>query len=354
MLQDSFYTPKVLADKLVNFIKKNNYQTVADFCVGDGELLRAAIERWPEIKCYGSDISEDAIKSTKAQHKNWKLCLMDFLNEESRRRSSILKKHTRYDLILSNPPFSCIGGTVNEIEFDNEIFQVSTAMKFLVLSLKFLKPAGVLYAILPTSVAYSQRDKLLWNALEKKHNLAILDEPKIQYFKGCTPNVILVSVNDFSQVSKHKSIPRIALDFDDMDVFRGKLSMNLVRHNSAGDFLVHSTHLKNNSINGLKTKVIKDLSIVTGPAVLIPRVGKPLSSKLCIIKETETYVLSDCVFAIKTANLQDSFRLFTYMLDNWDAIAEMYTGTGARYITTDKLRQFLNLDHPELQNRKAI
>jgi type I restriction-modification system DNA methylase subunit len=41
-VNDSHYTPKKLADYLVSRIKKNNVKTVADFCVGEGELLKAA------------------------------------------------------------------------------------------------------------------------------------------------------------------------------------------------------------------------------------------------------------------------------------------------------------------------
>lgn len=352
MFIDSFYTPKTLADKLVSFIKKDDYKTVADFCVGDGELLRAALDRWPEIRCFGSDISDQAINLVNTLHEDWQLSLVDFLDVDSREQSSILKMQASFDLILLNPPFSCVGGTVHEVEFENETFQVSTAMKFLVTSLKYLAKNGVLYAILPTSIAYSQKDKYLWAALEKSLNLAVLDEPRVQYFKGCAPSVILVSVNDFHQQSKLKSISRITLDFERLSVFRGKLSMNLVEPDPNGRFLVHSTNIYDYKINDLELKVNRPLSEVTGPAVLIPRVGKPIKDKLCVINVDETYALSDCIIAIKAKSLADCIRLQQYITDNWDAIKEMYKGTGARYITLDKLSQFLNLDSSEIRFEK--
>jgi tRNA1(Val) A37 N6-methylase TrmN6 len=356
MFRDSFYTPKILADKLVSFIKKDTFQTVADFCIGDGELLRAAVERWPRIKCFGSDISEEAINLTQEQHKGWRLSLLDFLDGNARHDAKIFKKQSKYDLILLNPPFSCIGGTVNEVEFDRETYQVSTAMKFLVTSLKYMKPNGMLYAILPKSIAYSQKDKSLWNALEKKHNLSILEEPKVQYFKGCTPNVILISINDFSQSSRQRPFPRMSLDFEALSIFRGKLSMNLVVESLNGDYLVHSTNITANGINGLGVKVERPLSRISGPAVLIARVGNPSSPKICVIESTDSYVISDCIIAIKTNTLQDAKRLYQYMFDNWELVKEMYTGTGAPYITIEKLKKFLNLDIFEhnLQSRKAI
>jgi predicted RNA methylase len=356
MTRDSFYTPKVLADKLIGFIKNDNFKSVADFCAGDGELLRAAVDRWPEIKCFGSDISAEAIDQMKSKHKNWKLSNIDFLDKNDREKAKIFKKQPLYDLILLNPPFSCIGGTISKVEFDDEIFNVSTAMSFLVTSLKYLKPKGCLYAILPTSIANSQKDKTLWRVLEDKHNLSILEEPKTKYFKGCTPNVILVSLNDFTQISRQRNIPRIPHDFNDISIFRGKLSMNLVEEVLHGDYLIHTTNMSSNRIVNLHTRANKTSSRVTGPAVLLPRVGNPTFSKLCIIKPHESYVLSDCVIAIKTSSLEDSYRLFNYIQNHWEQVKEMYTGTGARYITIEKLIHFLNLDRIKInfQNRQAI
>ncbi|MES2276782.1 MAG: methyltransferase [Bacteroidota bacterium] len=356
MIRDSFYTPKILADKLVSFSKKRHFNSVADFCVGDGELLRSAKLKWPEIKCFGSDISEDAIKATGEVHPDWALSQMDFLDDNSRYKSKILNTQPLYELILLNPPFSCIGGTIHTVEFDGEQFPASTAMKFLVTALKYLEKTGALYAILPTSIAYSQKDSKLWNALEKKLNLSILEEPKRKYFKDCAPNVILVSLNDFSQESKYKNITRISLDFEDVSVFRGKVSMNLISNPAGTKFLIHSTNIRNNELVNLSIKLDKKLSEITGPAILMPRVGKPKPSKMCIIYSNETYVLSDCIIAIKFKNIKETKLLYRYILNNWELIEDMFKGTGARYITLDKINQFLNLDviKSEYQKIEAI
>jgi methylase of polypeptide subunit release factors len=62
---DSFYTPSDLASRLVNHVKIIKVKNVIDFCIGNGELIRAALKKWPDIKCYGTDISENAIKIVK-------------------------------------------------------------------------------------------------------------------------------------------------------------------------------------------------------------------------------------------------------------------------------------------------
>lgn len=343
-MKDSFYTPKVLADKLVGYIKKRTFKTVVDFCIGDGELVRAAKSRWPEIECFGFDISQQAIDQTFLSHPDWHLSQMDFLDKIARSKSEIIKLHPRYELILLNPPFSCKGGTMHNVDFEGQGFSVSTAMKFLIIALQYVSRDGVMYAILPTSTAYSQKDKVLWSLLEKKYNLSILEEPQYQYFRECAPNVILVSLNDFSQTSQYKTVARIPLEFDNLKVFRGKLSMNLLGSNQGKYFLVHSTNLRNNSLVNLSVKQTNVISEITGPAILIPRVGKPKSSKICIIESHETYVISDCILAIKTTTSKDNELLFKYIIDNWHLVEEMYKGTGAKYITIEKLNQFLNLD----------
>jgi len=344
MATDSFYTPTILADKLVSYAKRRDFKSVADFCVGDGELLRSAMSIWPEIKCFGADISEEAIQATKVEHPDWILSQMNFLEESSRISSTMLQTQPLYDLILLNPPFSCIGGTVHIVQFEEEFFQVSTAMMFLVTALKYLDQSGFLYAILPTSVAYSQKDSRLWNALEKKLNLCILEEPKIKYFKDCAPNVILVSLNDFSQESKYKNITRISLDFEGLSVFRGKMSMDKLSPCQEGKYLIHSTNLQNNNITNLDIKLNNPLSEIYGPAILMPRVGKPKKSKVCIVGKYESYVLSDCIIAIKIPSIKEARLLYKYILNNWELIEEMFKGTGARYITLDKMNKFLNLD----------
>ncbi len=355
MSRDSYYTPKILAEKLISFSSEYSYKTVADFCVGDGDLLRAAVTKWPSIKCFGYDISREAIKEVKKQHSKWSLTRLDFLDVNARSKVKSLNK--KFDLLLLNPPFSCIGGTIHSVEFENEKYSASTAMCFLINSLQYLETNGRLYAILPKSIAYSQKDQKLWCILEKKYNLCILEEPGIKYFKDCTPNVILVSINDYSQSQRQKNFERIPLEFENVEVFRGKLSMNTVEIHRGEDKLVHSTNMINHKLRSLNIKVSKELSKVSGPALLIPRVGKPIASKICTIDENETYVLSDCVIAIKMINDQDVNRLFNYLMDNWHIVEQMYNGTGARYVTIEKLEKFLNLDiHSEItfDARKAI
>lgn len=73
-------------------------------------------------------------------------------------------------------------------------------MLFLMRSLRFLSDNGGLYAIMPISIIYSEKDKQAWNYLKKYYHACVLEEPSRVYFsKKCSPNVALVYVGKYEQ-----------------------------------------------------------------------------------------------------------------------------------------------------------
>ncbi|SFB50750.1 methyltransferase [Algoriphagus aquimarinus] len=344
-MTDAYYTPEVLADKLVSYIDLDNkVKNVADFCVGDGQLLRAAEKRWPEIICYGSDLSQLAINETRKRHKNWHLSRADFLNRKSCSLAKIFKAERYFDLILLNPPFSCLGGTLNKCSLDGLEFSTSTSMRFIVEALKYLSPTGILYAILPLSVAYSQKDRKIWNALEKKYYLAILEETSNADFLGCAPNIIIVSLNDKHKQRKIRNFERSTFKISELKILRGKLSMHRVKDFPGKTPLVHTTNLRHNSIECIRQTVEYPNSTIEGPAVLIPRVGNPDRNKICLVLSGSRYCLSDCIIAIKCSSNEVSTLLLSFILNNWEDFSRLYRGTGAHYITSERISLYLNMD----------
>ena len=221
-------------------------------------------------------------------------------------------------------------------------------MFFVIESLKYLRRDGILLAILPSSVAYSQKDRLIWQKLVSDYKLKILEQPDINLFENCSPNVILVSINTSQTKSIYNSPVRLSHEIRGVSLFRGKISMNTLNGSyPQGDLLVHSTNLRINSLVDLGYKTKNDLSKIVGPAILIPRVGLPNPQKICVIKKSETFVLSDCVIGIKTKNYKDAKKLLELILSNWDNFKELYKGTGAKYTTLERLGVFLNLKEPQ-------
>lgn len=153
---DSYYTPAYLADRLVKFVGKRQVRNTIDFCVGDGNLLKAAARQLDDIELYGTDISYEALKNLAVDCPDFYLSYCDFRDDKSVASVSFLRNQ-QFDLILLNPPFTCKGSIIEHVNLDEKDFKVSTAMLFLMRSLRFLSDNGGLYAIMPISIIYSER-----------------------------------------------------------------------------------------------------------------------------------------------------------------------------------------------------
>ncbi len=349
---DTFYTPPELAERLLSYVDCKSVKKVADFCVGKGELLKAAEKKFGSLKCYGTDIDNLIVNEIKESNPNWNIAVCDFTNKQSRDNTSILNKG-KFDLILSNPPFTCKGSKINEVEFLGSIFHASTAMVFLVESLNYLSKGGSLYAIMPASVIFSVKDKKLITAISEKYEIKLLEEREKQLFKNCSPNIVLLKLEKKTTSSMGNSV--ISLNttsflFDaknkDINIFRGNLSVHeaVKYENNHGLMYVHSTNLQNNAISLLpKIIVERPQSIVSGPAILLHRVGKPDITKICIIDKSDHYVLSDCVIALLGNDKKVIQSLYDTIISKKDIFYSLYKGTGAKYITIERLKEALNL-----------
>jgi tRNA1(Val) A37 N6-methylase TrmN6 len=343
-VKDSHYTPSALAEYLVSRIKKKKVKTIADFCVGEGNLLKAAQKKWSSAIFFGNDVSRQVIRLLKQKYPKWKLESCDFLNQKSRNNSNQFKK--KYDVILLNPPFTCRGSIIKQVFFDNVEYNVSTAMAFFIESIKYLSTDGVLYAILPQSVAYSQKDEKIRKYLSEKYDFKIFEEIENQEFEKCSPSIILAAIKDKKlHVPENRLFAQINTEIKILEVKRGKISMYKIKKARKNTLpLVHSTNIRDNTIENITYNVKEDASKIKGPAVLINRVGQPDIRKICIIPSKKEYALSDCIIGIKTKTANDSKLLKKIIIDNWSSFSNLYKGTGAKYITVKRIRYFLKLE----------
>ncbi len=340
---DSYYTPNDLAKELISLINKEEITSIVDFCVGEGRLLDAAQERWPTAQFFGTDICPKVIAKLKTKKEDWIVGKCDFLNIKSRSSSPVLNNRS-FDLILSNPPFTCIGSSSRNILFEGKIFSVSNAMAFLVEAISYLSQDGIIYAILPEGLGYSEKDKEIREYLIEKYNFQIIGEKRKYTFDNCAPNIILVSINNWNNDCKQNNLS-IDNSIDILSLKRGQIPMYKVIENTSSGFLdlIHTTNLQNGKITNLKYKVDISQSIINGPAVLIPRVGNPSLLKVCVIDENQQYAISDCIIAIETKTIEDAIDLQTLIISNWKTFSSLYKGTGARYITLSRLKKYLNI-----------
>ena len=337
---DSYYTPPELAEKLASHVKEIGVQSIADFCIGEGELVKKVLPLFPDAAVYGVDISEEAISSLQTQYKNWHLGVCDFLDEIAAGSIPFLDS-SEFDLIIMNPPFTCKGSTVHSIDMGGKCFSVSTAMLFLLRSLTYLSKRGGLYAIMPISCVHSQKDREAWFFLTRNYNACVLEEPqKISFGGRCTPNIVFVYAGNHSIEKK----PQDAGVFPDSNlvvkVERGKIGMQNLVFSDAKEAvrLIHTTDLQDGMLRGDRKILAKQT--VTGPGVLIPRVGNPKQEKVVVLNENEEVVLSDCVILLHTRSKKDAKALKSLILSNWSAIEQLYKGTGARYTTLSRLHDY--------------
>jgi len=336
---DPFYTPTPLAVKLADYVDLDYVNKIADFCIGDGELIRAVRDKYPAALCYGVDICNDVIANLKEKHPDWKLAVCDFEDDESVNKIDFIE-YMLFDLIMMNPPFTCKGSIVETIEFEGQVFKVSTAMKFVMRALEHLSMEGGLYAILPISCVYSEKDKKAWDYLRQRHYACVLEEPERVYFsKKCSPCIVLVYAGNRDIRRTHQNNMNPFLDLPIVDVVRGAIRMQglKVSKSKHAKRLIHTTNMQNGKLYKVN-KILTSYNAINGFGVVIPRVCNPNRSKIVVLNNQKEYVLSDCVALLKTRTMEEAIVVKESILEHWPAFEQLYKGTGARYTTVERLK----------------
>lgn len=343
---DSYYTPDNWADKLLGYVQ-GNPTTVADFCVGDGGLLLAAVHRFPNIACYGIDISREVIRSLRAKQPKWKLRQCDFKNEETIGKVPFMNG-AKFKLIVLNPPFTCRGSKIVKVMWDGEEYHMSTALSFVMASLPYLADDGGLYAILPISCVYSQKDSKCWQYLQEHYHAQVLEVANKVFFKEkCYPNIVIVYLGKiaYTKVKGNALIEEFRSSVPIEGIHRGRLGIyqaKTITQSAEGRRFIHTTNMRKGELVDTKHVLHSTGASIKGNGVLIPRVCNPSPEKIVVFDGKES-VLSDCVVLLKTRTKKQAVQLKKHLLDNWAAFSALYIGTGARYVTMNRLRTVFGL-----------
>ena len=109
---DIHYTPSALATSLVQATSEVRPKLVADLAAGNGNLLLAAEQVWPNARFVATDIDPRAVRRLGRLRPSWTVGRCDLRSVPSRRSCLALKNMRKSAcLLLLNPPFSCRGGT---------------------------------------------------------------------------------------------------------------------------------------------------------------------------------------------------------------------------------------------------
>jgi hypothetical protein len=343
---DSFLTPEPLASHMVEAIDCGNVETVVDPAAGDGALLECATRRWPTARIVASDIDSTRVRALE-QRTSWDVQVGDFLEHNV---ASSLARHVGSVptcSVLLNPPFSSRGGTrFNASTGSSRPVSGSRAMAFLLGSTRLVGEQGQLVALVPASVLTSERDAEGRHWLAQRGSLEEISRPSIRLFAGAVATTVVIRWTPqidqpvdpaiFSRVLSSRTFG--------WKVIRGSRQMHTVKAVSGlGTVrLVHTTNLIDGHLAGacIRIRPTRADRVLSGPAVLLPRVGRPDSRKI-VVHPRGRVALSDCLFAVGHTDVHACYTLREILRANFERVRACYGGTGAPYMRRETLVEML-------------
>lgn len=334
---DAIYTPPDLAKFLAEASTLASPRWIADFAAGDGALLRAAAARWPGAKLFGSDIDEQAVASIEALLPGSDTMVVDFLADASDRPLG----DRLFDLILLNPPFSGRGNKRYSAKIEGVDFTASKALAFAARAVAHLAPEGEIIAILPASTLTSERDAAVRTAMRAWGHVEQIGDVWRTAFKSHAVAVTVLRITKAKPKRKTVSKPSlVSLRPFAVDMTRGSLSVHELVATDTGPRFIHTTDLQCNRLLPSGPRASSAHRMISGPAVLMPRVGRPSSDKIVLLASGEA-VLSDCVIALQTIPAGSEQALADLLVENWESLKTAYGGSCAPYTTLKRIGEAL-------------
>jgi len=343
---DYFCTPKDLAHKMMRAVQSTTPKCVADFAAGDGTLLRTAEEYWKDCRIVALDLRRAAVKRLTTTHPQWQVARCDFLSELSRSRCRVLQAQGFCDLVLLNPPFSSRGNAYwTAITESGAFVRCSRALAFVLTSLTYLGRQGRLVAVLPRGCLTSEKDTAAWSAILRHYDRKVIALNGRKAFARCAASTAIVRLT-------RRKMPRAmaeqngaaAVFREPLVLVRGRVQMHSVNGKTFRDgySLVHTTNLRQFKLAATPRRVGPGSKPIVGPAVLLPRVGRPDLLKVVVVPRGQALVMSDCVISLCCGTEQRAKRLYKDIILNWINLERLYGGTGAPYVTLRTIKHFLH------------
>jgi predicted RNA methylase len=349
-MKDQFFTPKDLAVASVRAAKNRRVRLVADFAAGHGDLLAAAIDRWPSCTIIANDIDPSCARKLRKNDFVHAVSCCDFLDERSRMASKMLSKlQNSCDVVLLNPPFSGRGGSAFYSNSDTGQIRCSRAFAFVLTAFDYLRVGGELVAILPQSCLTSDKDYACREFVQSISSMTIIERFSKSTFYGCSASTVVVrfrkgDVECSDIVADHGFSKSKKIESLTVRLVRGCIPVHRAMNGLAGTKFpfVHSTEIVGSAVTRSNRFVDVGTRYVSPPSVLITRVGSQKTAKCSVYLGRERIVLSDCVIALECDTIQSAQKVRSRLLENWDLVSSYYEGTCAPYITMDALTRMLH------------
>ena len=345
---DEFDTPPLLAAKMVQIADRlceTEPRTVADFAVGTGELLAAARSRWPKAAMFGCDISSERVFRIAQARDDWTVAQCNFLDCASRESLSdfeIIKAGV--DLAILNPPFSARGGTRVDVSSNDRTLHCSPAMAFVLLASQYLRSDGKLVALLPAGAPTADRDEGAREALRELGEFRAINQTTARFPGGSLNVTIAYLVRGSATTNASTStVSKMNATRAKVKVLRGTMQIHKAPTYVTGESipLVHSTELQCYKLQESRRKVPSETRSLSGPAVLLHRVGSPREDKIAYVPKTSPFAITDCVVALICSNEHECLQLHRTLKEQFSLLKRNYIGSGAPYITIERIQRVL-------------
>jgi predicted RNA methylase len=343
---DRVYTPSFLAQELVAAVAGPAFDYIADFAAGRGALLAAAAARWPDAQVVANDRDGRASNFLGREYPRWTVLCSDLFDMRDRKLQLVFRRIAeKRTLLLLNPPFSCRGAQRYSIDVAGNAISCSLALAFVLRAAAAASASGSEIAcVLPAGSLSAEKDVRAWEYLRKRFAVEVVGAYERFTFPGYHPRTAAVRLVRTGYREEDRTIDAGSTSdaIEPAGFVRGWVQMHSkdLGIGSRCLRLVHTTDMQNGTIL-LSNDWIWTDRCFSGPGVLVPRVGQPRRDKIVICTGSEDVALSDCVIGVRSATVETARGMRDRMLARWETLERCYTGTGARYITLNKLAAFL-------------
>ena len=352
--RDRFFTPPRLAKKLTEAVGFQSVQSCADPNCGHGQLLLSAEARWPKARYWGLDIDRRAVRTVLRRRPQWHVSVGDLLSRRSLVRTQVFRTRERCDVLLTNPPFSM--GVSKGVVLSGAPYRCSVAMAHILAAIELCRPKYAIGAIVPESLLHSELDDAARCELSATWHLEeILCVPQ-GTFDGTRAHATMIVLRRSQCKDGAEGGPRVRVCGDvTADLVRGGLPVHAtLLAGGSGLPFVHSTDLTplvNGSYQERRVCPI-GRGCVVGAVILLPRVGVPSLEHLAPLQFERPVQLSDCVIGLRFSSHGAAASTAKVMRAEWETLVSLYKGTGARYITMQRVTDWFRAVGIEVNKKR--
>ncbi|WP_167343335.1 N-6 DNA methylase [Rhodococcus erythropolis] len=346
---DQYYTPEWLAKTIAELVPDGLSGPVFDPSAGEGALLRFVDQRFGgDVSIIGADINPKSVQLMTKEFPEWIVGRADALNVRSRNASSVWRRvrEERVGIVVLNPPFSYRGGSGIWVEYKNFRGRLSPAAAFVALMLTEVDPVHGVLAVLPKGVINGIRCQDFWREVREDFNFELQQDLYSGTFAGARANASVVFIRPKEDIGGRSiakndstSVPPKRRGCKCVEIIRGRVPRHLRWPESeCTETYLHTTNF--DDATSFSDRLAPARLASHGASIILSRVGNPKPVKLSM-SPSGSYVLSDCLYALRPVAVEGLTRLHDSILSNSSTLANSYFGTGAPHLPLPHLVKFL-------------